>query len=424
MEKNYREFYWKRLDNAAKGFSAISDTKNTNVFRVSVKLTEPVNGELLSQGVEKALLEVPAFNVKLRKGFFWYYFESNFAKPPVLEEAAFPCLKIDRIKNNGFLFRVNYFEKKINLEIFHVLTDGTGATAFLQRILYHYFNLVYPQKTFTQTEIFSETAHPNEYEEDSFLKNYSTEQQKKNHNEPNAHRIRGSLLEKRVTRVITGVMPVNKMHTLAKSQGATVTEYLTAVLLQAIFLGGNPRFRRDKPIVICIPVNLRALYKSKTLGNFFSYLNIGLRFERDYSFGEILQTVKESFHEGLKRDNIEQKLRYNVEAEKNTAIRFVPLLIKRIGLKAIHERGEKSQSSALSNLGVVRLPEDMAALVERFDILVSISSLKPIKAGVISFGDVMSFSFTSSLVSTDIQQYFFSFLSGQGIPVEIINNEV
>ena len=28
MEKKYREYYWKRLDNAAKAFSAISNKKN------------------------------------------------------------------------------------------------------------------------------------------------------------------------------------------------------------------------------------------------------------------------------------------------------------------------------------------------------------------------------------------------------------
>lgn len=424
VEKNYREYYWKRLDNAAKGFSAISDTNNTNVFRISVVLKIPVEGELLQKAVELALAEFPSFNVKQRKGFFWYYLESNFAKPIVQEEKTFPCLRIDRIKNNGFMFRVSYFGKKINLEVFHSLTDGTGGMLFLSHVLYHFLSQSFPDKTFSQCEIFGENAHPTEYEEDSFLKNYSTEQEKKNHNEPQAHFIKGALLEPRVTRVITGVLSVKDMLAVSKNSGVTMTQYLTAALIQAIYLGGNPKFRRDRPIVICIPVNLRGIYDSRTLGNFFSYINIGLRFDKDHSFEEILSAVKGQFEDQLHRDKLSQKLRYNVEAERNTAIRFVPLVIKKIGLTAVHRRGERSQTSALSNLGTARFPEDIAQFIERLDILVSISSLKAVKVGVVSFEDALSVTFTSALVATDIQQHFFSLLSSRGIKIDIINNEV
>lgn len=424
MEKNYREFYWKRLDNAAKGFSAISDKNNTNVYRISVRLTLPVEQGLLQRALEKTLEEIPSFNVRQHKGFFWYYLESNFQKPVVREEATFPCLRIESGQNNGFLFRVTYFGNKINLEVFHSLTDGTGALVFLKRLLYHYLSLRFPGESLEECEIFDEKCHPREYEEDSFLKNYSRETQKKGHTAKPAYRIRGIPLEKKVTRVITGAMPVSQVIRLAKESGVTVTEYLTAVLLLAIHESAPIRSRKDRPIVLCIPVNLRGYYESHTLSNFFSYLNIGIPFAPKPRFEEILKQVQQQFERELKRERIEEKLRYNVEAEQNLAIRFVPLFIKRIGLKIIHKRGERGQSCALSNLGVLQLPESLRPFVERFEILVSTSSIKPIKAGVISYNGTMSFTFTSAILNTDIQQYFFSFLSGKGVEVEIISNEI
>lgn len=424
MDNRYREYYWKRLDNAAKSFSSISDAKNTNVFRISVSLTFPVEQDILQQAVERTLADIPSFNIKQRKGLFWYYFESNFARPVITEDHEFPCLRIERGPNNGFLFRITYFHCKINLEVFHSLTDGTGALLFLSRLLYHYLSIHFPDEKFSEADLFDAATHPNEYEEDSFCKNYSSESGKQGHTSRPAMRIWGIPLEKNVTRVIVGIMPSQQVISLAKGEGATVTEYLTAVLLYAIYCGSSPNRRAQRPIVVCIPVNLRAIYRSHTLSNFFSYLNIGHHFKKDIPFSELLGLVRASFERELQREQIEKKLRYNVEAERNPAVRFIPLFIKRVGLKWIHSRGERGQSCALSNLGVVRLPKDMAAYVERYDVLLSISSIKPIKTGVASFGDKLSFSFTSSIISTDIQQYFFSFLSEKGVDIEIVSNQI
>lgn len=422
--RNYREYYWKRLDNAAKGFAAISDTNNTNVYRLSVKLKDPIKPAALQAAMERTLSEIPSFNIKQRKGLFWYYFESNFARPIISEEKTFPCLRIDRWANNGFLFRTSYFGSKVNLEVFHALTDGTGALMFLKRLLYNYLSILYPDRKLSECAVFEPTCHPNEYDEDSFLKNYSRSQKKASHTAPAAYRLRGALLEKKVTRVITGVMPVGEVVARAKACGATVTEYLSAVLIRSIYLGSGARAKGGPPIVLCIPVNLRSFYPSHTLSNFFSYLNIGVEFSRELTFEEILEQVRAEFARQLRREEMELKLRYNVEAENNLAIRFLPLTLKKLGLRLIHRRGERGQSCALSNLGIVELPEDLRPFVERFDVLMSISSLKPLKAAVVSYNGRLTFTFTSALVSTDIQQYFFSYLSGEGISVELISNYI
>ena len=132
---------WRRLDNTAKIFPVIANENVSQVFRISATLKEPVNPELLSRALEEILPEIRNFRVKLRRGLFWYYFEENDRIPQVKRENTYPCRFIDPHGNQRFLFRVTYYEKRINLEVFHALTDGLGAVNFLKCLTRQYLRL-------------------------------------------------------------------------------------------------------------------------------------------------------------------------------------------------------------------------------------------------------------------------------------------
>ncbi|HAD20370.1 MAG TPA: hypothetical protein DCF42_08245, partial [Lachnospiraceae bacterium] len=55
----------------------------------------------------------------------------------------YPCRYINAEANKNYLFRVTYFRRRINLEVFHVLTDGMGAINFLKELLYQYLRLAH-----------------------------------------------------------------------------------------------------------------------------------------------------------------------------------------------------------------------------------------------------------------------------------------
>ena len=38
---------------------------------------------------------------------------------------------------------MTYYKKRINFEVFHALTDGTGATEFLRELVKNYLHLVH-----------------------------------------------------------------------------------------------------------------------------------------------------------------------------------------------------------------------------------------------------------------------------------------
>ena len=63
----------------------------------------------LQRALVRTLPEFENFRVKLRKGFFWYYFETNNRNPGVEEEQSAPCRFIDPHRGARFPFRVSYY---------------------------------------------------------------------------------------------------------------------------------------------------------------------------------------------------------------------------------------------------------------------------------------------------------------------------
>ena len=85
---------WRRLDNTAKLFAAVSGEDLSSVFRISANLKEPVDQELLHRALLLTLPEFENFRVTLRKGFFCYYFETN-DRDPVIEKEQIHIVRRD-----------------------------------------------------------------------------------------------------------------------------------------------------------------------------------------------------------------------------------------------------------------------------------------------------------------------------------------
>ena len=92
MKKN--SFEWVTLDNAGKVFPGQSIRNWANVFRVSVRLREGVEPELLQRALEKTFLRIPTLRVCIKKGFFWHYFERNEMELTVKHDIKNFCYRI------------------------------------------------------------------------------------------------------------------------------------------------------------------------------------------------------------------------------------------------------------------------------------------------------------------------------------------
>ena len=98
--KNYRKnISWRRLDNSAKIFPISTGKKYSTVFRMSAVLKEKIVPGILEKAVNNALDTYKDFKVRMKEGFFWYYFESNTKAPIIEEEKDYPCQYINPRKN-------------------------------------------------------------------------------------------------------------------------------------------------------------------------------------------------------------------------------------------------------------------------------------------------------------------------------------
>ena len=71
----------------------------------------PDRERLLQKALNIVLPKFDIFNVRLRRGVFWNYFEENGKRAPQIhEESTFPCQFIRPNKNNSYLFRVTYYK--------------------------------------------------------------------------------------------------------------------------------------------------------------------------------------------------------------------------------------------------------------------------------------------------------------------------
>lgn len=146
METGYSK--WRKLDNAALAFPLVTDKNDTRVFRFYCQLKEKVNSEILQQALDQTMEKYPLFQAVLRKGLFWFYLEHRDIRAVVKPETEPPCSRLYIPDKKSLLFQVSYDKNRINFEVFHALTDGTGAMHFLQELVQDYLILAHPQRIF------------------------------------------------------------------------------------------------------------------------------------------------------------------------------------------------------------------------------------------------------------------------------------
>ena len=127
---------WVRLDNASNIFLAAMSNRDSKVFRISAEVTDTVDPDLLQQALNKVFEQNLLYHSVLRRGFFWYYLEESDLKPKAEPDTNTPCRPLYFFDRRNLLFRVMYWKKRVSLEVFHVLSDGTGSDVVLSRFNY------------------------------------------------------------------------------------------------------------------------------------------------------------------------------------------------------------------------------------------------------------------------------------------------
>lgn len=412
---------WYELDNAAKIVPSTTQGTDTRVFRISVELTEEVDGATLQRAVDRTLLEFPYFNSILKRGMFWYYLEASELRPVVEQEHLPACCAIYAEGRRNLLYRVLFYRRRISLEMFHVLTDGTGAFEFLKVILTNYLKL--------RHDISDEAVGPmnisssQEKESDAFDQYYEKKRGRAEAAKTapkRAYHLHGYRDENLRVHLIEGTVSTRAFIGYCHKLGATVAEVTTALYMESMIREMTTR-EKDLPIVLSVPVNLRNYFASSTTRNFFGVINV-VFYPKDYdgTLGSIIQKVRESFESQLKEDQVSLTMNSYSSLEKNLAVKVVPLPIKNFVIRRANAMVQRGITGTVSNVGKVTMPQVLCPYIDRF---VCFMAAPDAQICLSSFQDKMCFGIASAFEEHPVLMHFFRALSDEGMEVELSSND-
>lgn len=413
---------WLGLDNAGKIFLSTMTAADTKVFRLTACLKDRVRPDLLQEALDLVYPKFPLYHATIRRGLFWYFMEDTTLQPQVEEENAIPCAQIYRSGYRGLLFRVLYRENRIHLEVFHALSDGSGAMTFFQALLLYYGDLYFKSLN-RPLPIPLPSTDPVPAKGDSFITFFA---QKKNRrpldlgqDRGSISRVKGPITPDARQNIVEVSLPLKPALQKAKASGASLTTYLSALFMKALYraLPAQKRAKKDQKIVLSCPVDLRRLYPNQTVRNFFATVMLPFTFKagQEASTQSICQTIGPILKKSSGKDYLDSKVRTLVHFEKSLPIRLLPLYVKDVGLRLINSFNNLSITGAITNLGSFPLHPTMNHMVDHMIILSS--AVRP-QVSIISYEDSLTLTINSPLASTRFQEAFWDILAEEGLEPE------
>jgi hypothetical protein len=406
---------WNSLDNAAIIFPANAGSADTQVFRISCELYDRVEPDILQNALDETIRIFKVYQSVLRRGLFWYYLESTDLMPVVHIENSQPCGQIYNPNRKKLLFDVSYYKNRVNLEVYHVLSDGTGALNFLKTLVSKYLSqshhLPEPPLPFDASAV--------QMGDDSFRKYYTGTMDVRRKLPSSACQLRGPRYPEDRLKVITGIVSLGPLLEAAHKYHTTLTVFLGACLMNAISASVAEQQKKD-PIVLAVPVDLRQHFPSASVRNFFSILLIGYNYSNSSGdFEDIIKKISEDFSDGLSQESLAGWINSNSAIEHLAVTRATPLFLKDIFLRIAYNYTMGKDTAGFSNLGIISMPPELTPFIRAFDLCSGTSKLQ---VCMCSFQDKLSISFSTPFISSEISRRFFKILTDMNAEIEITTN--
>lgn len=413
---------WFKLDNAGKIFPGQNTNTWSNIFRFSVLLKETVDPEILEQALKNVLPRFPCFDVRIKRGFFWYYFEKNpNLCPAVNPDISNPCHRVKFKENKGYLFRVYYYENKISVDFYHALTDGRGASLFGCTLVAQYLRLKGYNIPCGYNVLDINTNASAEELEDPFTK-CGVSKAKISRMKKWVYHAKGTKLPNHLVNITSGIIPLEDIKAVAKSKGVTVTEFIESILLYTMYLmqkkeGGT------KPVSVQIPVDLRNTFGIQTLRNFSLTYNARIDPNMgEYTFDEVLTQVSTYLRHTHNEKTLRAMTTANLKFEKSV-MKYMPLVLKDLAIGiSFMITGEKTTSILGSNLGLVKVPEEMDEHIERMYFMAGPGVINGSRCAAVGYKDSFVLTVANIYEESEMERLIFTQLVKMGLKVKIESN--
>lgn len=426
MKNNNKLPSWIKLDNAATIYPSTLSRKYASMFRITITLKEKVDKNVLNKALKKVIKRFPSFNYELKQGLFWCYFKRIDDNLKIQDDFQNPMLRINFKENDGFMFRIRCFEKRIAIEYFHALTDGNGGTTFLLTLIAEYLKIKYGIKIKYNDIILNPKDKIDKEEYSDSFKKYARSFGGLEHELPAYHH-KGKLVDNHILNIITGTIDIDILKERCHEYECTITQFIVSTIIFSIQILQEKEIKKQskrKPIKVSIPIDLRKIYPSKTKRNFSSYINVGIEPKYGhYSFEDIVVQVKSNMNLLLDEKKLNAKITGNVKLANNYFIRLIPMFIKK-HIMSITElmMGDRYCSTTFSNMGLIKIPKEMSYYVEEMGFIIGKSRGKPAACSCISIKNKLCISFSRKIKEAEFERLFFTKLIQMKIPVEIESN--
>lgn len=114
----------------------MTSAEHSKVIRLRVRMRDLIDGKVLESAVKTTMKRYPYFCVKIqRKGSEYYYVQN---KKPVIVSHSKSGVSLNSTEANEHMLSFSWYDNWFTLDIFHGLTDGTGAYELMRTLLYYY----------------------------------------------------------------------------------------------------------------------------------------------------------------------------------------------------------------------------------------------------------------------------------------------
>ena len=413
------------MDNASVMYTSMQKEQFSAVYRFSAVMAEPVDPEALQRAIDRTMPRFPGFRSKIKIGMFWHYFEPNRAPGPFLRpDVAEPCRPVRFREDDNWLVRFFYYDRRISVEVFHAISDGSGTLTFFKTLLAQYLRekgIPVPEEEGIRN--LDEKSNWDEWEDA-----YSRYASKICRPQPlvrHVYQNRGTPEPFYTFNVTMGFLPVDQVKAKAKSYGISVTEYLSAVLMYVLMEKQKREHPvREKKVALSIPVNLRGFFPTETLRNFIltvqPWIDPSLG---EYSFQEVAQRIRSYMRLHCTTQEMQAAFSRHVRLQNNPFLKAIPTILKDPIMSLSYQlRGTDPYSAILSNPGPFRVPKEMEPHISHMEVILGQATIPRAHMASISYGNIMEITFSGTMKESELERDFFRFLIRDGIPVRIESN--
>ena len=114
----------------------VTSKENPNEIRIRIRIRDMVDPEILRHAVNTTMKRYPYFCVELQKKDGQYIFVENHR--PVVITNSLHGVALNSVASNYHMIAFCWQDNWIILDVFHGMTDGTGAYEVVRTLLYYY----------------------------------------------------------------------------------------------------------------------------------------------------------------------------------------------------------------------------------------------------------------------------------------------